>query len=96
MEILSSSLTCFDASQYGALVICDPELEYDQEEIDKLYRDVATEGMGLIVLADWYVIPTPYSLSLSLLFEVKWKDQEQRERGGQMMKKLLANEKLLT
>ena len=54
VEVLSSSLTCFDAAQYGMLVVIDPELEYDQEEIDKLYRDVAHEGMGLLVLADWY------------------------------------------
>ena len=54
VEILSSSLTCFDAMQYGMLIILDPEVEFDQEEIDKLYRDVAQDGLGLVVLADWY------------------------------------------
>ncbi|QDZ20650.1 subtilisin-like protein [Chloropicon primus] len=54
VEVLSSSMTCFDASQYGLLVVIDPEMEFDQEEIDKLYTDVTKEGMGLLVLADWY------------------------------------------
>lgn len=28
LEILGSPLTCFDASQYGALILMDPEEEY--------------------------------------------------------------------
>lgn len=54
VEILSSSLTCFDASQYGTLVLCDTEMEFDKAEIEKLHSDVAEGGLGLVVLADWY------------------------------------------
>lgn len=31
VEVLSSPLTCFDASQYGALLIVDPEDEFYPE-----------------------------------------------------------------
>ena len=54
VEVLSSSFTCFDASEYGSLVLVDSEGEFDQEEIDKLHDDVTEDGLGLIVLADWW------------------------------------------
>ena len=54
VEVLSSSMTCFDASEYGMLVIVDPEMEFDVEEIDKLYDDVVNGGLGLLVLGEWY------------------------------------------
>jgi membrane-bound transcription factor site-1 protease len=36
VEILSSPFTCFNASQYGALIIADSEEEFYPEEISKL------------------------------------------------------------
>ena len=53
MEILGSPFTCFDASQYGTLLIADAEEEYFPEEISKLKRDV-DEGLSVVVFADWY------------------------------------------
>ena len=54
VEVLGSSMTCFDASQYGTLVLADTEGEFHQEEIDKLYMDVTEKGLGLLVLGEWY------------------------------------------
>ena len=54
LEILSSPLTCFDASEYGALMIVDSEEEFYSEEIVKLSKDVKEKGLGLAIFADWY------------------------------------------
>lgn len=54
VEILSSSMTCFNASNYGTLVLCDTEGEFHKEEITKLHSDVTEKGLGLLVLAEWY------------------------------------------
>ncbi|KAK9148808.1 hypothetical protein Scep_007565 [Stephania cephalantha] len=54
VETLGSPLTCFDASQYGTLLMVDLEDEYYEEEIEKLREDVLNTGLGLAVFADWY------------------------------------------
>jgi membrane-bound transcription factor site-1 protease len=58
VETLGSPLTCFDAAQYGTLLMVDLEDEYYDEEIEKLKEDVETGGLGLIVFADWYHVDT--------------------------------------
>lgn len=42
------------AAQYGALLIVDPEEEFYAAEVAKLATDVAEQGLGLIVFAEWY------------------------------------------
>ncbi|CAD7699725.1 unnamed protein product [Ostreobium quekettii] len=54
VEILGSPFTCFDASQYGALMLVDLEDEYYPEEISKLSNDVRAKGLGVVVFAEWY------------------------------------------
>lgn len=58
VEILGSPLTCFDANQYGTLMMVDLEDEYFPEEIKKLRDDVINTGLGLAVFADWYNVDT--------------------------------------
>ncbi|KAL3144492.1 hypothetical protein ABBQ32_004231 [Trebouxia sp. C0010 RCD-2024] len=58
LEILGSPFTCFDARQYGALLMVDSEEEYYPEEISKLKSDVEKEGLGLIVFGEWYNVDT--------------------------------------
>jgi membrane-bound transcription factor site-1 protease len=58
LETLGSPLTCFDAKQYGTLLMVDLEDEYHMEEVEKLKEDVETHGLGLIVFADWYHLET--------------------------------------
>eukprot|EP00208_Stichococcus_sp_RCC1054_P004683 CAMPEP_0206137894 /NCGR_PEP_ID=MMETSP1473-20131121/2920_1 /ASSEMBLY_ACC=CAM_ASM_001109 /TAXON_ID=1461547 /ORGANISM="Stichococcus sp, Strain RCC1054" /LENGTH=1275 /DNA_ID=CAMNT_0053531159 /DNA_START=224 /DNA_END=4048 /DNA_ORIENTATION=+ len=54
LEILGSPLSCFDATQYGAVLIADPEEEFYPEEVAKLAADVAEKGLGLVVFAEWF------------------------------------------
>ena len=54
VEILGSPLTCFDASNYGALLLVDAEEEYSEAEIAKLESDVKKKGLGVAVFAEWY------------------------------------------
>ncbi|VDP78756.1 unnamed protein product [Echinostoma caproni] len=54
VEILSEPFTCFDANNYGTLLLVDPEEEYFPEEVDKLFTDVTQRGLSLIVFAEWY------------------------------------------
>lgn len=54
IETLGSPYTCYDASDYGTLLVVDPEDEFFDEEIEKIYNDVTEKGLNLVVLADWY------------------------------------------
>lgn len=54
LEVLGSPLTCFDAKEYGALMIVDPEEEFSADEAWKLRRDVEEENLALLIFADWY------------------------------------------
>ncbi|KAJ4958200.1 hypothetical protein NE237_025311 [Protea cynaroides] len=58
VETLGSPLTCFDARQYGTLLMVDLEDEYFEEEIEKLRDDVINTGLGLVVFAEWYNVDT--------------------------------------
>ncbi|KAK2985316.1 hypothetical protein RJ640_024312, partial [Escallonia rubra] len=58
IETLGSPLTCFDAYQYGTLLLVDLEDEYFAEEIKKLRDDVIHTGLGLAVFAEWYNVDT--------------------------------------
>ncbi|KAA8523120.1 hypothetical protein F0562_009543 [Nyssa sinensis] len=58
VETLGSPLTCFDACQYGTLLLVDLEEEYFAEEIKKLRDDVINTGLGLAVFAEWYNVDT--------------------------------------
>lgn len=58
VETLGSPLTCFDALQYGTLLLVDLEDEYFEEEIEKLRGDVINSGLGVAVFADWYNVDT--------------------------------------
>ncbi|GKV06606.1 hypothetical protein SLEP1_g18479 [Rubroshorea leprosula] len=58
IETLGSPFTCFDAQQYGTLLLVDLEDEYFKEEIEKLRDDVINTGLGLAVFAEWYNVDT--------------------------------------
>ncbi|MCD7452831.1 Membrane-bound transcription factor site-1 protease [Datura stramonium] len=58
VETLGSPLTCFDARQYGTLLLVDLEDEYFPEEIKKLRDDVINSGLSVVVFADWYNVDT--------------------------------------
>lgn len=54
IEVLGQSYNCFDARNYGTLLVVDSEEEFHSSEIEKLRRDVISKGLSLIVFADWY------------------------------------------
>jgi membrane-bound transcription factor site-1 protease len=54
IDVLGEPYTCFDASQYGALLLVDPEDEFSPAEVEKLRVDVDERGLGLFVAVDWY------------------------------------------
>ncbi|CAN6190773.1 unnamed protein product [Urochloa humidicola] len=58
IETLGSPLTCFDASNYGTLLMVDLEDEYFDQEIQKLRDDVVHKGLGIAVFAEWYHVGT--------------------------------------
>lgn len=70
VEVLGSPFTCFDASQYGTLLIVDAEEEYFPEEVTKLKRDV-DNGLSIIIFADWY--------NVSVMKKVKFYDENTRQ-----------------
>jgi len=54
VDVLGHPLTCFDATDYGTLLLVDTEDEFFPEEKEKLIRDVNEKGLSLIVFADWW------------------------------------------
>ncbi|XP_072764123.1 membrane-bound transcription factor site-1 protease [Anoplolepis gracilipes] len=54
LEVLGLPFTCFDAKNYGTLLIVDTEEEFFPEEVAKLKKDVEDNGLSVIVFADWY------------------------------------------
>ncbi|XP_069113191.1 membrane-bound transcription factor site-1 protease-like [Argopecten irradians] len=70
VEVLGSPFTCFDASQYGTLLIVDAEEEYFPEEVTKLKRDV-DNGLSVIIFGDWY--------NVSVMRKVKFYDENTRQ-----------------
>ena len=55
----------------GTLLLIDSEEEYFPEEILKLHSDVTTQGLSLIVCADWY--------DLDVINRVKFFDENTRD-----------------
>ncbi len=70
IEVLGQPYTCFDAKQYGTLLIVDPEEEFYREEIEKLFLDFQN-GLSLIIFADWY--------NVTVMRKVKFFDENTRQ-----------------
>ncbi|XP_077982093.1 membrane-bound transcription factor site-1 protease-like isoform X2 [Glandiceps talaboti] len=70
VEVLGAPLTCFDAKQYGTLLMVDAEEEYFPEEITKLKRDVEN-GLSVMVFSDWY--------NVQVMRKVKFYDENTRQ-----------------
>ncbi|XP_046910732.2 membrane-bound transcription factor site-1 protease [Dermatophagoides farinae] len=71
LEVLGQPFICFDAKQYGALLIVDPEEEFFPEEIEKLGKDYFENGLSLIIFADWY--------NVEVMQKVKFFDENTRQ-----------------
>lgn len=71
VEVLGEPFTCFNASNYGTLLIVDPEEEYFDSEIEKLRSDVLNWNLSVIVFADWY--------NASVMRKIKFYDENTRQ-----------------
>ncbi|XP_073838104.1 membrane-bound transcription factor site-1 protease-like [Musca autumnalis] len=71
IDVLGMPYTCFNASDYGTLLIVDPEEEFFDEEIQKLQTDVYEHGLGVIIFADWY--------NTTVMRKMKFFDENTRE-----------------
>lgn len=71
IDVLGAPYTCFNASDYGTLIIVDPEEEFFDEEIHKLQKDVFDYGLGVVIFADWY--------NSTVMRKMKFFDENTRE-----------------
>lgn len=71
LEVLGYPFTCFDAKNYGTLLIVDTEEEFFPEEVTKLKRDVEEDGLSVIIFADWY--------NVTVMRKVKFYDENTRQ-----------------
>lgn len=63
--------TCFNATNYGALLVIDPEEEFFSEEIVKIETDIANYNLSVIIFADWYnvsVMKKVYYYSINIFY----------------------------
>lgn len=71
IEVLGEPFTCFNASNYGTLLLVDPEEEYFDEEIGKLREDIMDKNLSVIIFADWY--------NVTVMKHMKFYDQNTRQ-----------------
>lgn len=71
IEVLGQPLTCFNATNYGTLLIVDPEEEFFTAEIQKLKQDILDNELSVIVFADWY--------NTSVMRKIKFYDENTRQ-----------------
>ncbi|XP_067645942.1 membrane-bound transcription factor site-1 protease isoform X2 [Eurosta solidaginis] len=71
IDILRMPYTCFNASEYGTLLIVDPEEEFFDAEIKKIENDVYSEGLSVIIFADWY--------NTTVMKKIKFFDENTRQ-----------------
>ena len=54
IEVLAKDATTFDAMNFGALLLFDPEANFTDVEVSKITNDVSHMGLGLFVAAGWH------------------------------------------
>lgn len=71
IDVLTTPLNCLDGSQYGTLLLVDVEEEFWPEEVEKLYNEVTSKGLSLLIMADWY--------NTTVMKKVKFFDENTQE-----------------
>ncbi|KAH8329639.1 hypothetical protein KR074_005924 [Drosophila pseudoananassae] len=71
IDVLREPFTCFNASDYGALLIVDPEREFEDAEIVALKDNVYRKGLGVVIFADWY--------NTTVMKKIKFFDENTRQ-----------------
>ncbi|XP_002086256.2 membrane-bound transcription factor site-1 protease [Drosophila yakuba] len=71
IDVLREPFTCFNASDYGALLIVDPERGFGDEEINALQENVYKRGLNVVVFGDWY--------NTTVMKKIKFFDENTRQ-----------------
>lgn len=71
IDVLREPFTCFNASDYGALLIVDPEKEFADEEILAMQENVYKNGLSVVIFGDWY--------NTTVMKKIKFFDENTRQ-----------------
>jgi len=71
VEVLGTPFTCFDANEYGVLLLSDLEEEYFADEIIKLHHDIYKNKLSVIVIGEWY--------NIAVMEKVRFFDENTRQ-----------------
>ncbi|XP_017072489.1 membrane-bound transcription factor site-1 protease [Drosophila eugracilis] len=71
VDVLREPFTCFNASDYGALLIVDPEREFGDDEINALKENVYNKGLNVVIFGDWY--------NTTVMKKIKFFDENTRQ-----------------
>ncbi|XP_022222854.2 membrane-bound transcription factor site-1 protease [Drosophila obscura] len=71
VDVLREPYTCFNASDYGTLLVVDPEKEFDDDEVHILQEHVHKDGLSVIIFADWY--------NTTVMKKIKFFDENTRQ-----------------
>ncbi|BFF98728.1 membrane-bound transcription factor site-1 protease [Drosophila madeirensis] len=71
IDVLREPYTCFNASDYGTLLIVDPEKEFDDAEVHILREHVHKDGLSVVIFADWY--------NTTVMKKIKFFDENTRQ-----------------
>lgn len=91
LEVLGEPYTCFNAANYGALLVIDPEEEFFAEEIVKIENDIKNYNLSVIIFADWYNVSVMKKVyffyiyyffifvNIYIFFQIKFYDENTRQ-----------------
>lgn len=68
IEVLGEPYTCFNATNFGTLLVVDPEEEFFAEEVKKIEADIATYNLSVVIFADWYNVSVMKKVPTHILF----------------------------
>ena len=71
VEVLGTPFTCFNAADYGVLLLVDLEEEFFADEIAKLQADIFKNKLSVIVVAEWF--------NVAVMEKVRFFDENTRQ-----------------
>lgn len=70
VEVLGEPYTCFNAANFGTLLVVDPEEEFFAGEVKKIEADIANYNLSVIIFADWYNVSVMKKVHFILLLHI--------------------------
>lgn len=72
VEVLGEPYTCFNAANFGTLLVVDPEEEFFVEEVKKIEADISNYNLSVIIFADWYNVSVMKKVRFILLLYISF------------------------